>query len=420
MIRDRLSRDQAVRSGHSSRTQLAHLDDLATAEAPGRPRTHSQLQRLSSGATPGDAKQHNRALVMQTLYLAGPLSRAELARSTGLTKVTISSLVAEFIEEHLIHEVGQRESQNPGKPAMLIDLARHAHAVISVDLSDHRQIRGTLMTLDGQVSARAERPFSGVRGEAAAALTSELVTELQHRADMPLLGVGVGTPGVVDDTGRVRTAPNLDWIDVALRERLEQQTGLPTVVANDANLAALAEYAASGTSDDFILITVGQGVGAGVIVDGALTTGSRFASGEIGQVMVGTDLGLEAEYSREHVLEHWLSVPQLLTALRASETEVPHGASPTSGRERVLREAGQRLGVALVPIIGALNLAEVVLSGPRELLDGTLTDAALETIRRRTLPESHHDLVLRMTEQGTDLVLHGALAAVLHRVLGIG
>lgn len=420
MIRDRLSRDQVIQGQRRSGSLPKPPTDLSRTEGRSRREGHSRLQRLSTGATPGDAKQHNRALVMQTLYLVGPLSRADLARSTGLTKVTISSLVAEFIEEGLIHEVGQLESQHPGKPAMLVDLARDAHAVICVDLSDHRQIRGALMTLDGRVSARAERPFVGVHGEAAAELTSALVAELQHRAELPLLGIGVGTPGVVDDTGRVLTAPNLDWVDLALRERLEQQSGLPTVVANDANLAALAEYASAGTSDDFILITVGQGVGAGVIVDGKLTTGSRFASGEIGQVMVGTDLGIEAEYSREQVLEHWLSVPRLLAALHAAEIEVQRDAAAEASRERVLREAGQRLGVALVPIIGALNLAEVVLAGPRELLDGSLADAALETIRRRTLPESHRDLVLRMSDQGADLMLHGALVAVLDRVLGIG
>src|SRR5690606_16581226 len=119
--------------------------------------------------------------------------------------------------------------------------------------------------------------------------------------------------------------------------------------ANDANAAALAEYRFGGAGEDFILITIGQGVGSGLILDGHPVTGSNFASGEIGQVMVGTDLGLDAPYSREQVLEHWLSVPALNQALKEA-------GDGEEDRRRVLAEAGGRLGVALAPVVGVLNL----------------------------------------------------------------
>lgn len=371
--------------------------------------------RMAAKVTPGDAKQHNRTLVLQALYLSGPLSRADVARATGLTKVTISGLVAELISEGLLHEIGQQESQRPGKPAILIDLARDAHAVIALDLSDHRRLHGAVLSLAGRVLARAEAPRidaegAAVTGEEALELVLGLAGELQAATELPLLGLGVGTPGVVDDDGVVRTAPNLGWVGLPLRGILAERTGLPVVVGNDANVAALAEYSFGDTSDDFILVTIGYGVGSGLIIDGHTVTGNRFASGEIGQVMVGTDLGIEAPYAREQVLEHWLSVPTLTRALEA--------VGP-AGRDDVLREAGRRLGVALAPVIGVLNLAEVVLVGPAGLIDGTLADATLEILRRRTMPDSHDDLVLRTSAQGDDLILRGATAIVLKDRLGV-
>lgn len=368
------------------------------------------MQRTGLGATPGDAKQHNRALVMRTLYATGPASRADVARATGLTKVTVSGLVAELIAEGLLHELGQRESQRPGKPAILVDLARDAHAVLCLDLSDHLRFRGAVLDLDGNVLARRDATRDGATGEAAVSLALELALELLPLSPAPLLGIGVGTPGVVDDIGVVRTAPNLGWTSVPLQQLLAERTGVPTVVANDANVAALAEYNFGETSEDFILITIGQGVGSGLILEGHPVTGSSFASGEIGQVMVGTELGLAAEYSREHVLEHWLSVPAITRAI---------GEGGDEDRERVLREAGMRLGIALAPVVGVLNLAEVVLAGPLELIEGTLAEATLDMLRRRTMRDSHSDLALHTSEQGDELVLRGALATVLKQRLGI-
>jgi predicted NBD/HSP70 family sugar kinase len=384
-------------------------------EEPSGPLSHapaafaSRAPRRALKATPGDAKLHNRTLVLQTLYVSGPMSRADLARATGLTKVTVSVLVAELISEHLLRELGQQEAQRPGKPAILVDLARDAFSVVALDLSDHLLVRGALLDLDGRIVTRAEMPRDGAMGEAVCELAIGLVHELQSRAEVPILGIGIGTPGVVDDTGPLRTAPNLGWADLPQRSLFEERTGIRTVVENDANVAALAEYSFGDSTDNFILIAIGHGVGSGLIVSGHPVPGYRFASGEIGQVMVGTDLGLEAPYSREHVLEHWLSVPSLTRELESRPQE----------REQVLREAGQRLGIALAPVVGVLNLAEVVLAGPVDLIDGTLAEATLEILRRRTMPDSHDDLVLRTSQQGEDLILRGATAIVLKDRLGV-
>jgi predicted NBD/HSP70 family sugar kinase len=160
-----------------------------------------------------------------------------------------------------------------------------------------------------------------------------------------------------------------------------------------------------------MLIKVGYGVGAGLLVGGTPLFGSRFAAGEIGHVVVGTDGGDACACGKVGCLETWLAAPRLTAKLEAT--------TDPAERVEILRTAGERLGIAMAPVVAALNLAEVVLSGPVELLDGPLTEAAIETLRNRTMAEIHGDLTVRMTGLGQDIVMRGAAAMVLSGRLGV-
>ncbi|MFF1877552.1 ROK family transcriptional regulator [Leifsonia sp. NPDC058230] len=361
---------------------------------------------------PEHARNHNRSLVLQTLYRSGQVSRADLARATGLTRVTISDLVAELIAEDLILEVGQRDDARPGKPAVLLDMNRGATQIIGVDLSEHSVFRGAVLDIDGRALASAEIALAGSRGDEAMAKVLTLVDRLISLTSAPILGIGIGSPGIVDASGTVNSAPNLGWTDEPLQRLVAERTSLPVFVANDANVAVLAEHGFGGAHGDMMLVKVGHGVGSGLLVAGALVLGSRFAAGEIGQVMVGTDDGADTPYDREKCLEAWLAVPRL-------ESRVAAAAISGEPVAPVLREAGQRLGVALAPIVGALNLSEVVVSGPEELLAGPLLEAVGETLRNRTMAGFHSDATLRMTSQGRDIVVRGCVVLVLSAQLGV-
>ena len=367
--------------------------------------------RTTSKSLPEHARGHNRSLVLQTLYSDGAMSRADLARATGLTRVTISDLVSELLGEALVVEQGTRDESRPGKPATLVDIDRGGFRILGVDLSAHDAFRGALLDLDGGVHDRVTVPLDGATGEAAVAIVIELARELAAKADVPILGVGVGSPGVVDLAGIVLTAPNLGWHDLPLQERLGDALGLPALVANDANVAALAEHSFGDALSDTMLVKVGNGVGAGLIVGGTLLSGSRFSAGEIGHVVVGTDGGEACACGKHGCLETWIAVPRLEARLAAV-------TSPAE-RDGILARAGERLGIALAPVVGALDLAEVVLSGPASLLDGPLSRAALDTLRSRTMAELHGDLALRGSTLGEDIVMRGAAAMVLSGRLGV-
>lgn len=375
-----------------------------SAFAPGR------TLRQGAKVLPEHARGHNRSLLLQTLFHQGAMSRADLSRETGLTRVTISDLIAELIADGFVAEMGVREASGPGKPAILVDLDRAGHRIVGLDLSGSDTLIGAVLTLDGDIVARREVPVPEATDLVATVV--ELARELVADSHAPVLGIGVGTPGIVDDHGVIVTAPNFGWAGFDLEGALRQALGLPVLVANDANAAVLAEYTFGGSAEDVLLVKVGRGVGSGLLASGQPMRGSRFAAGEIGHVTVGTDGGPPCACGKVGCLEAWLSVPSLTKRLAA--------ASDDAAREGVLRDAGERLGIALAPVAGALDVSEIVLSGPPELLGGPLAEKAIETLRARTLAPSADDaLRLRMTEQGQDIVLRGAAVMVLSGQLGV-
>ena len=378
---------------------------------PTRRRALAATVRGGARLTPEHARHHNRALVLQALYRGEGLSRADLAREVGLTRVTISDLVADLIAEGIVIELGVRSDSRPGKPATVLDLDRRGFNVIAIDLSKDSMFRGAVTDLDGTVLHRHEVDVTGLTGQAAVAAVIAVLDALAAATTVPVLGVGVGSPGIVDARGVVLHAPNLGWTDVPLQELLARHTGLAVLVANDANAAALAERTFGTGEDDMMLIRIGLGVGAGLVVGGTLVQGANSAAGEIGHVVVGTDGGDTCACGKDGCLETWLAIPRL--------TERLAHAADGDERDAILASAGERLGIAIAPVVGALNLREVILSGPLEILDGVLLDSAVATLRGRTLPEIHGGSDLRVTALGRDIVVLGAAVMVLMGQLGV-
>jgi predicted NBD/HSP70 family sugar kinase len=366
--------------------------------------------RPSGRLLPEDTRRHHRALLLQLLFRDGPASRADLARSTGLTRVTVSDVVGGLVTEGLLSEQRDRPAApvqgRLGKPPVLVALAEESRRIVAVDLSADGLVSGALLNLSGEVQERRARPVEGRRGQRAVDLLHDLVRELLGLATRPVLGVGVGTPGVVDAAGVVIDAPNLGWTDTPLPEGLAAAFDVPVFVANDANTAVLGEHTFGDAGDGgLMLLRVGIGVGAGLVLEGALLHGHRFAAGEVGHVVVDPD-GRQCACGRRGCLETVLAAPRLRERL-------------AMGGPDSLAEVGAQVGVALAPVVGALDLHELVLSGPLDLLDGPLLAALDRTIRERAMPVSGDKLVVRTSALGDDVVLVGAAVLVLAGQLGV-
>lgn len=355
-----------------------------------------------------DARRHHRTVLLQQLFRSGAASRADLARTSGLTRVTVSDLVGEMLAEGLVEELGAPVEVRVGKPPTLVGMAVDSSHIVTIDLSSVDTMLGAVMNLAGTVVHRAELPSAGARGDDAVALAVELARILIGMSDRPVLGIGIGSPGIVDDRGIVLDAPNLGWHGTDLAGEVARATGVPVHVANDANVAALAEHTYGGAADGGLMVLrVGFGVGAGLILEGVLLHGHGAAAGEIGHVTVDDD-GDECACGRVGCLETLLAVPRLRARLAAADDQAG-----------LLAATGARLGEVLAPVIGALNVHELVLTGPLDLLDGPLRDAVTATLRRRVMAVTSDSLTVRTSNLGDDVVLVGAAGLVLAGELGV-
>lgn len=376
--------------------------------------------RSSGPALPASARTHNRSVILQRLFQTGPESRAQLARTTGLTRVTVSAVVEELVSDGLVAELGPETSRGKaGKRATLVGISDGSWQVASISLTNDGTLSGAILGLAGQVVHRHTEQGRLSRGEEGAVELVDFCRRVVADADRAILGLGVSSPGIVTPDGLVEEAPNRGWTDLPLADRLQNALGVPVLVANDANCAALGEFTFGGADGAGLLrLLVGYGLGAGLVIGGTLVRGAHDAAGEIGHVTVVDErdddevLGppLTCACGRRGCLETLLSEP----ALRRAQSELG-----PADLDRHLRAVGHRLGRVLAPVVSTLNVTEVIASGPDDLLDGPLLGSAEATIRERTLPRSHRSLHVGLSSLGEDGALRGAAVLVLSDRLGI-
>jgi N-acetylglucosamine repressor len=392
-------------------------------------------------ATHQQTRAYNAALVLRALYDFGPISRAEVARLSGLTRTTVGDVISDLLEDGLAREAGRGPSTG-GKAPILLELIDGARHVIGIDLGEF-VFRAALVDLRGQVQRTVERPVAGLTGDESLDVVHELIEELARDAHATLLGIGVGTPGIVDArTGTIRRAVNLDWQDLPLGEILRARHGVPVEVANDSRAAALAiELFSSRRRTNLVAITVGRGIGAGIVLGGELFHGDGYGAGEIGHVVVDDD-GAECRCGRFGCLETVATSRAILsraTEAAAVDPESPLGrraATAPAGRltladvagaidegdeeaRRIVVTAGRFLGQAVAGIIGVLDVEHIVLHGSVAQLGELWLEAVRDEAGRRSLRLLSRDVSIELAEPIGDLVVMGASALLLTAELGL-
>jgi N-acetylglucosamine repressor len=393
------------------------------------------LQAPLAKATHRGTRRSNERLVLRTVYEDGPLSRADVARATGLTRTTVSDLVEGLLDDTLVVEAGTGPSTG-GKAPILLRVPADARQLIGVDV-DRERLSGALVNLHGEIIAREARDLRGRDGAAALQELESLVLGLAEAADRPLVGVGVGTPGLIDmATGTVRWAVGLDWRDEPVGERLGKATGLPTVIVNDSQAAAMAEWAFGhhDTSGAMVVIKVGQGIGAGIILGGRLYAGDDSGAGEIGHTRV-TDAETPCRCGSTGCLETVASQRAVLAQAdhRAAEradwalsgSTVTHesllrafNAHDAVAREVVLGSA-QPLGRVIGAVIGTLGARHIVLVGPMTDYGEPWLEQVRAEAERSALPLLVERSTIHIGRTGDDVVELGAAAMLMTSELGL-
>jgi glucokinase len=253
----------------------------------------------------------NRSVILEYIRQNSPISRSEISRALGLSMPTILRIVEELVkEEDLVRYTGETAGRT-GRPCELLEYNKDGYAVIGIDLSGPKPY-GSLANIGGEILGEIRLEQHHSSDEANFEQISNLIRSLLNlprKKDQSLLGIAIGVPGITHSrAGVVEWAPTLNWRNFPLKTRLEGHFQYPIVVENDVNLHALGEqwFGVGRGVNNMVLIDLGTGIGAGLIIDGAIYRGHNEAAGEAGYILPNT-ASLGRPYTRFGAMESIIS-----------------------------------------------------------------------------------------------------------------
>ena len=349
--------------------------------------------RWGAGSVSGDM---TRTAVLALLARRGPLSRAQIAEQLKLSPATITASTRRLLAEGLLAEQDPRPSP-AGRPSIPLRLVPGSTHAIGVQVA-HEHVTGVIARLDAVVVRSFRHEFDPAAPDAADLLTALIWAEVDEaeRRRMPLSGVGVAVPGVVEpETGTLRMSVRLGWNGVPLAARLRSALGVPVFVDNDISALTAAErlYGPGAECSDFLLVAIGQGIGLGMVLDGAPYRGAAGAAGEFGHLPVLPD-GPECVCGNRGCLETQVSTEALVRAARAAGIINEHcdltdlAAAARRGGEaaQLLEQAGTLLGRSLAGTINLLGPHTVMVVGEITALWPCLSEPFHRALAAHLLP----------------------------------
>lgn len=380
----------------------------------------------------------NRLKILGLMQEKGPTSRTELAQLTGLSLPAVSRIVGLLVQKGYAREVGLGDS-NGGRKPVLVEAIADAGFVIGVDLGG-TCVLAAGADLKGQVLHTTEiYPEGGEVLEGVYAAIHEAINRLSATEQKRVLGIGVGTPGVLDyDSGTVISASNLGWRNVRLREQLQGQFHLPVFVDNDANLAALAEWSqgAGRGVQHLVHITVSRGLGAGIIINGQIHRGAGGTAGEIGETYMAESTESERGWrtleglcsgralvgQAKEALEHG-EITSLLQACGGQaegltfEMILAAAAAGDPLAVRLVGRAAGYLGVGIANVVNTLDPQLVVIGGILAQAGNLVLGPICETLDRLLSPVMRGKVRVGLGMLGERAGVIGAASLVLHNAL---
>lgn len=379
-------------------------------------------ERENQPGTPRLLRALNERILMEHLRKNGPMSRAQLARATGLSKPTVSNALGNLERVGLVRPTGEKTSEHGGRHGVLYESDPTAGYVLGIDIG-RSWIRVAVSDLAGKIVVRRDGRNEAQTATTLVSMTADLVKKTVSEAGLTwsqVIHTVAGTPGVFDQRGgRVILAPNLPGLEQhGIIEMLQNALGSSLTVDNDANLAALGERVFGGGSevDTFVFLTVGTGIGMGIITNGTLYRGAHGASGEVAYLPLGMSLVSSVENSARQsgILEEAAAARGIVRLALTIGMQPPLSAKRIFDAARagdnlamvVIERETQLLAQAIAAVAAVLDPEMVVIGGGigqnfdllGQRLERHLHEITL--IRPRIVP----------SKLGQDVVLLGAIA----------
>jgi len=364
----------------------------------------------------------NRSAILEIIRRESPIARTTIAKRLGISLPTVMRIVDQLVEEGFVQPHGETEWSG-GRRRPLLEFNSHGNVVLGVDMGGTK-LYGALSEISGRIIAEDEVDRKGAEGEDCYRLLTKLIDDLLDCPEVRgrrVRGIGVGAPGITHHReGIVKWAYALNWKDFPLKTRLNKRYKLPITVDNDVNLAALGElwFGAGQDAQNMVLITLGAGIGAGIIVDGTLYRGSSEASGEIGHMISGREY-LGKSYVDFGVLESVASATGMLSRIPKNTTAAGNPSIEAifeADRHKqawargVLDEATDALAIAIANLAVLLDPELIVLGGPLTPYAGSMLDAISKRMQG-TIPSVPKLVVSNL---GLRATVMGAIVTVLH------
>jgi predicted NBD/HSP70 family sugar kinase len=343
----------------------------------------------------------NRRRVINALRDHGMVSRAEIARRTGLSRSTVSSLVSELQSDGLVverEEPGAAHGEQGGRPPILLAFDASAGAALGIDFG-HSHVRVAVSDLSSNILAERSAPMDiDHAAHEGLDVALELIGEALDEAGVErsrVIGAGLGLPGPVDQIDGVIGSSAIlpGWVGVAAGEEMRRRLDVPVSVDNDANLGALAEltHGAGRGASELVYLKVSSGIGAGLILGGRLHRGTGGVAGELGHILVAPE-GAVCRCGNRGCLETAASTGALLEMLRRSHGELTVAEMLRLARDgdlgcrRVIADAGRVVGSAVAVVLNLLNPQLLVVGGDLAEAGDLLLDGVRSSVRLAALP----------------------------------
>jgi glucokinase-like ROK family protein len=373
----------------------------------------------------------NRSRVLDAMRELGVASRAAIARHTGLSRSTVSSLVNELQETGLVVDRSNggdpEDKARGGRPPMMIALDRSAGVAVGIDFGKRHlavaasDLSHTILTESWREMPEGYDAQSGLDG------ATDLVREVLASADLDrdsVIGVGLGLPGPINlATGTIGSSAILPgWVGVQVADQMSDLLGLPVLVDNDANLGALSElhWGAGKGSSNLAYLKVATGIGAGLVIGGRVFRGTGGTAGEIGHTMID-ETGPICRCGSRGCLETMAAGPAIVDLLRPSlgddltaEAVLERADDGDPGCRRAIGDAGRYIGSALADLCNLVNPERIVVGGSIGASGDLLLEPMREALRHRAIPSAAEDVEIVPSTLGNRAELLGTVALVLY------